>query len=202
MRRASAVLLTLALGSSLAALPSPGGFRFDLAAFTALPLTWYEDGPSLRHSGWGASAGAEYDLEDWVPGRLELSGFGYGPSAISEGGELYRAWHGLRVAALAGYRFEPIESLWSSRLGLLAGASLTAAGYTDTNLAFAYPSLLAELRLDLAAERDSFLWIGLPFEYMFRGAFRTASLGLALGWRMGPVAASSPKPAPRKGARR
>ncbi|HOX32208.1 MAG TPA: hypothetical protein PLB91_07750 [Spirochaetales bacterium] len=202
MRRVSAVLLTLALGSSLAALPSPGGFRFDLSAYAALPVTWYADGPALRHSGWGASAGAEYELEAWVPGRLELSYFGYAPSAISEGGELYRAWHGLRVAALAGYRFEPFEALWSSRLGLLAGGALTAAGYTDTNLAFAYPSLLAELRLDLAAERESFLWIGLPFEYMFRGAFRTASLGLALGWRMGPVARAPSRPAPRKGARR
>lgn len=175
--------------------PVQQGFRMDISAAGSVPFTWYDDGPTLPHLGIGGALGAEYDLDSWIPGRLELCYFGDGASAISSSGELYRAWHGLRIAAYGGYRF-PAFALFHSegpffsslRCSILAGGALTAAGYTSTNLAFAYPSLLAEARLDFCTASDKSVWLGLPFEYMFRGAFRTVSAGLVVGWRLGPLA--------------
>jgi hypothetical protein len=185
MRRPCVILIACA---SIAAAAAQGsGFRLDLSGFVTFPLTWYEGGPTLPHFGGGGGLGLEYDLVSWVPGRIELSGFGVGQSAVSSGGEIYRAWQGFRIAALAGYRFQPWASLWSCRLGLFGGGALTAAGYTGTNLAFAYPSALAELRLDFFSGKNSSFWMGLPLEYMFRGAFASASAGLSAGWRIGPL---------------
>jgi hypothetical protein len=201
MRRYTTTALFFILSLAATAAPAPQGFRMDLSASGSLPVTWYEGGPALAHSGGGFAVGAEYDLASWIPGRFELSYFGDGASAISASGELYRAWHGLRIAAYGGYRLPAFDLFHSSspllslqRVSFLAGGALTAAGYSGTNLAFAYPSLLAEARLDIGMAAENSFWIGLPFEYMFRGAFSTASAGLVLGWRMGPLTENAKRP--------
>jgi hypothetical protein len=143
MRRLAFISLLSLLGLTAIAAPIPIGMRADFAVSAVAPLTWYEGGPSLMQLGAGGLAGLEYDLASWVPARFEFSLFGLRPSAISSGGELYRGWQGFRIAAYSGYRFAPIASVADGRAGLLAGGAITAAGYSDTNLAFAYPSLLA-----------------------------------------------------------
>jgi hypothetical protein len=187
MRRLSALSLFLALGLAATAAPAPQGFRIDVSAQGSLPLTWYEGGPALPHLGWGAGIGAEYDLARWIPLRFEASGFGASPSSISAGGELYRAWQGLRLAASTGYRLQALPSLFSARIGFLVGGAVTAARFAGTNLAFAYPSILADLRVDLSSSSEKGIWLGIPLEYMFRGDYASVSAGLVLGWRMGPL---------------
>ena len=73
-------------------------------------------------------------------------------------------------------------------ISLLAGGALTAADYTDTALAYAYPSLVLEPRLALffvsagASAPIQGPWLALPVELMFRAGTYTLSPGLSLGW--------------------
>ena len=73
-------------------------------------------------------------------------------------------------------------------ISLFAGGVLTAADYTDTALAYAYPSLVLEPRLALSfagsdpSEAVQGPWLAIPVELMFRAGTYTLSPGLSLGW--------------------
>ena len=187
---ALAFLACLAVAEEIPASAPIGsaGVRMDLSLGGAVPLSWYDGGPTLAQLGWSAGAGLEYDLQSWIPFRFEMAGFGETASSISTGGELYKGWNGLRFAAYAGYRSPSVRFLGGSRFDILGGGALTAAGYSDTNLAFAYPSLLLVARADLRPGAGNGLVIGLPLEYMFRGELSTFAAGAFLAWRMGPLA--------------
>jgi hypothetical protein len=186
MRRLCALIVIIFLGMTAVAAPSPNAFRLDVSATAFLPLTWSLEGPALPHAGLGGAAALEFDSRSWIPARLELGGFAIWPSAISSGGELYRGWNGFRSALYAGYRFPPVDGLSGGRFSILLGGALTAAGYRDTNLAFAYPSLAAGLRFDPKTDADSAFFASLPLELMFRGTDLSFAAGISIGWRMDP----------------
>jgi hypothetical protein len=143
------------------------------------------------HFGFDALLGLEYDSPISVPLRLEAGYISVGHSRIAPTGELYRAWEGLRLGLLSGYSFPPSEAGKLGTLGfsLLAGGAVTAADYTGSALAYAYPSLLLQPRLTLtlrpvrAQDAAHGPWLALPFELMFRAGNHTLSSGLSLGWR-------------------
>jgi hypothetical protein len=165
----------------------------DASASGLIPVTWASDSPTLSHLGFDALFGIEYDSPISIPLRLEVGYISVGPSLIAPTGELYRAWEGGRFALLSGYSFAPfsVGKLGMLDVSLLAGAALTAADYTGTPLAYAYPSLVLEPRLALklrtlrARAPVQGPWLALPFELMFRAGNHTLSSGLSLGWSYG-----------------
>jgi hypothetical protein len=188
-----ATFLCIAGGLTWAELPraetESGDSRFsvDLSASGLLPFTWAQDSPTLPHLGVDALLGLEYATPISVPIRLELGYILVAHSRIAPTGELYRAWDGARFALLAGYSFSPIEfgkRGWLS-LSLLGGGALTAAEYSGTPLAYAYPSLIVEPRavLELGRGVAGRPYLALPTELMFRAGNHTIAFGLGLGWR-------------------
>jgi hypothetical protein len=180
-------LLSLAFFSNAESMiPSPISFDFSAAALA--PLTWGEASPLLAHGGFDALVGAECSTPFSVPIRLEAGYIGVERSRYSSSGELYRAWDGARFAFLSGYSFAPLRLGPDSTLGisLLAGGALTAAEYSDTALAYAYPSVVFEPRAVYGLGKslgDSGPYLDLPIELMFRGGDYSLSFGLGLGWR-------------------
>jgi hypothetical protein len=158
----------------------------DLGLSGLMPYTWAEDGPTLSHLGMEATFGLEYRIIGRFPIRLEAGYIGVKPSVIANTGELYRGWSGGRFALLAGYEFSsiPIAICRGYRLApaILAGGALTAAVYSNTYLAYAYPSLIVEPRLGCEFFGGSGLVLSLPLEYMYRAGCYSLSPGLGLAW--------------------
>jgi hypothetical protein len=161
----------------------------DASAYGLMPYSMATDSPVLGHWGYGVDAGIEYETVISVPFRLELSYFDISRSSVASTGELYKAWDGLKIALLSGYSFPPIALGDSMALvfSLLGGGAITAAEYSDTANAYAYPSIIMEARALLAFGamplQDSGPWIAIPAEFMFRAGNYTLSPGLSLGWR-------------------
>jgi hypothetical protein len=157
----------------------PFSIGLDAGAVGRIAWTQTRDTPLLSQLGYGGDFGIFCRLGPVVPLRLGISWIRLRPSTISSDGQLYRGWDGTRFSAEAGYRFE------FDRFGLelLAGASLTAANYLGTPLVFAYPSALAEPRLDYRIWNGFALWLGLPCELAIRGSVLTPSAGASLGIR-------------------
>lgn len=192
-------ILVLACAASLAgaqaSLPSLKSQKFvtplsvDFSASGLDPVTWAEDSPTLTHLGLAITGGLEYSTPISVPIRLEVGYIGVTSSSIASSGESYRAWDGARFALLMGYNFAPlsIEGLGKLKLSLLAGGALTAAEYTGTALAYAYPSIVFEPRALLALGGiyggDSGPYLAIPAELMFRAGSHTVAPGVALGFR-------------------
>jgi hypothetical protein len=166
---------------------TPLSVDFTASGFDA--VTWAEDSPTLTQLGLDLIAGLEYTTPISVPIRLEVGYIGFASSSISSDGELYRAWQGARFAFLMGYSFAPlsIEGLGKVKLALLAGGAVTAAEYTDTALAYAYPSIVFEPRALLALDSifgwDTGPYITLPTELMFRAGNYSLAPGVGLGFR-------------------
>jgi hypothetical protein len=190
-RRACVVALILFTLSFAGAQASIHEFYVDALVGGALPVSWASESPTLSHLGFDALAAFEYDAPFGVPLRIELGYLGVSASRISSSGELYRAWQGGRVALLSGYIIDQFSlgQLGQARISLLAGGALTAADYTDTALAFAYPSIVLEPRiaLILRGARAKGIVTGpslsLPIELMFRAGTYSLAPGLSLGWR-------------------
>lgn len=202
-RRASLAALccaaTICCGASLAeaqaALPSLTSqraatpFSVDFTAEGIDAATWAQDSPTLTQLGLSLAGGLEYTTPISVPIRLEVGYIGVSTSSIASDGELYRAWDGARFALLMGYTFAPLslEGLGKLKMSLLAGGALTAAEYTHTALAYAYPSIVLEPRALLALNgifgADSGPYLTLPVELMFRAGNHTLAPGLGLGFR-------------------
>jgi hypothetical protein len=161
-----------ALGPALA-------FRVEAAAQGSLAATKAPDTELLSQPGYGAEIGAALEYRSITVIRLGFGLFRVAPSAIASDGQLYRGWDGERFSAMAGYSW----NIGWARLGLLAGAALSAANYLGTPLVFAYPSAIAEPRLDFRRGAGAGFWIGLPVELVFRGSLLTPSAALALGLR-------------------
>lgn len=161
----------------------------DLSGSGLMPYTWATDSPTLSHWGLGINAALEYSTDFSVPIRLELGYIGVQASAVASDGESYKAWDGMRFALLSGYDFAPIalSNLGELRLSALAGGAITAAEYTGTPLAYAYPSLLVEPRLVLALKSlgvaDSGPFLQIPVELQFRAGNYSLAPGLSLGFR-------------------
>jgi hypothetical protein len=192
MHRGALALMALALLSApAAAQDGVHALDNDISFSGLIPVTWASDSPTLSHLGCDALLGFEYDSPLSIPIRLELGYLGVSASRVSQGGELYRAWEGMRIALLSGYLFKPIlvSKTGALAIGVLAGGVLTAADYTDTALAYAYPSLILEPRANLDFHFGRTLsastgpWLALPCELMFRSGVYTLSSGLSLGWR-------------------
>jgi hypothetical protein len=171
------------------ATPKAIGSRFslDISASGLIPYTWAEGSPSLPHYGFEANLGLEYATPISVPIRMEIGYIRVGHSKISPTGELYRAWDGARFALFGGYAFAPIElrNIGKLDISVLGGGALTAAEYTYTPLAYAYPSLVVEGRLALKIGKAPDIgkpWLALPVELMFRAGNHTLSSGLSLVW--------------------
>jgi len=171
-------------------------FNADFAFSGLLPFSWGGERPVLSHLGFDALVAFEYDSPISIPLRIEIAYLRVSPSRIAPTGELYRAWEGGRFALLSGYCFAPfpLGELGDLSVSLLAGGALTAADFTSTALAFAYPSILLEPRLALALRGSSAAspsakdpvqgpWLALPIELMFRAGTYTLAPGLSLGWR-------------------
>jgi hypothetical protein len=184
------------LAGAQAALPSltsqrivtPLSVDFTASGFDS--VTWAEDSPTLTQLGLDLTAGLEYTTPISMPIRLEVGYIGFASSGISSDGEQYRAWQGARFALLTGYNFAPlsIEGLGKLKLALLAGGAVTAAEYTDTALAYAYPSIVLEPRALLALNGifggdDTGPYITLPTELMFRAGNYSLAPGVGLGFR-------------------
>jgi len=185
------LLLLFGLSSGFAgAQGRVNSFDADFSASGLLPVSWATDSPTLSHLGFDAIVGLEYDSSISIPLRLEAGYIRISASRIAPTGELYRAWEGARFALLSGYLFAPIPvgKLAQLTASLLAGGGLTAADFTDTALAYAYPSLILEPRLALfimgagASTPVQGPWLALPIELMFRAGTYTLSPGLSLGW--------------------
>jgi hypothetical protein len=163
-------------------------FSVDISASGLMPYTWAEGSPTLPHYGLEAGIGLEYLTRISAPIRLEIGYIRVGHSKISPAGELYRAWDGLRFALLGGFTFAPIElrTIGKLDISILCGGALTAAEYTYTPLAYAYPSLIIEPRLALQIAKAGDIgkpWLALPVELMFRAGNYSRSMGLSLGWQ-------------------
>ncbi len=190
MLRTLTAISLLFLSSAFArAQPGVQQFNVDLAASGLLPVTWASDSPALVHLGFDLKFGLEYDSAISVPVRLEIGYIRSSASRVSRLGELYKAWEGLRVDLLSGYDFAPRPiGRWGSLVfGILGGGAITAADYSSTALAYAYPSLILEPRVALnqrvgkgSAQGP---WLAAPMELMFRAGTRTLAPGLGLGWR-------------------
>jgi hypothetical protein len=189
---AGLVLAALGLGAQTAGRE----LNADVSGSGLLPVTWAAESPTLSHSGFDAVLGLEYDAANFIPLRLEFGYISASASRISTSGELYRGWSGLRFALLGGYTlgYWSPPGLGELSADLLGGGALTAAAYSSTDLAYAYPSLLLEPRLELrlasrrargsAAQASAQgPWLALPIELMFRAGLRTLAPGLSLGWR-------------------
>jgi hypothetical protein len=166
----------------------PTSFSVDFSAAALAPITWGETSPALSHWGFDALAGLEFDTPLSIPLRLEAGYIQVGRSAYSSSGELYRAWDGLRLAVLTGYSFRPLRiiSSYEVNISVLAGGALTAAEYSGTALAYAYPSVLLKPRAVLPIGKslgDTGPYLELPIELMFRDGYYSLAYGLALGWR-------------------
>ena len=180
------LLLTAASIVELKAAP----FSTDFSVSGLVPVTWASDSPTLSHLGLDILFGFEYASPISVPLRLEAGYINVTHSGISPSGELYRGWEGGRFALLSGYSFAPfpVGTLGNLGFSLLAGGALTAADYTGTALAYAYPSFILEPRLALtfrglrSRNLEQGPWLALPIELMFRSGNHTLSPGLSLGW--------------------
>jgi hypothetical protein len=186
--------LPFALALCLAAFPAsaqalkPTPLSVDFSAAYLAPVSWGEESPALAHTGFDALAGFEVDTPFSMPLRIEAGYLMVGRSAYSSAGELYRAWDGLRLAVLTGYSFRPlrIRSSYSVTISVLAGGALTMAEYSETPLAYAYPSALLEPRAAMGVSKelgDTGPYLALPIELMFRDGDYSLAYGLALGWR-------------------
>jgi hypothetical protein len=183
-------LLGFAAAIAGAETPSSGGttgysrLSVDISASGLMPYTWAEDSPTLPHYGLEANLGLEFLTPISAPIRLEVGYIRVGHSRIAPTGELYRAWDGARFALLAGYTFAPLElgRLGKLEISALGGGALTAAEYTYTPLAYAYPSVIFEPRAALELGLSGKPWLALPLEFMFRAGNHTFSPGLSLGW--------------------
>ncbi len=175
---------SLAGAAEAAAAPKGPRFYSDISAAGLMPYTWAEDGPTLPHYGFEATLGLECETPFSLPIRLELGYIRVGHSRIAPTGELYRAWDGARLALLSGYSFAPMELRGIGKLefAVLGGGAVTAAEYTYTPLAYAYPSLILEPRLALDLNKVGKPWLALPVELMFRAGNHTIAPGLSLGW--------------------
>jgi hypothetical protein len=186
-------LCSVALLSGAEALkPTPISFDFSAAALA--PLTWGRDSPLLSHWGVDVLAGIEIATPFSVPIRIEAGYIAVERSRYSNSGELYRAWDGARFALLSGYSFAPLRIGAAGRLDLsiLSGGALTAAEYSETALAYAYPSVIIEPRAVYGLGNglgDTGPYIAVPIELMFRGGYYSLSLGVGLGWRYRIMAA-------------
>jgi hypothetical protein len=185
------VLLALASASIFAQNSSAKGLSADLAATGLVPISSARETPTLSHLGFDTLLGLEYVLPQSVALRVEVGYLLASASRISPSGELYRGWSGIRIAFLGGYSIDSLAQYPFGSLGvdLLAGAAATAANYTGTALAFAYPSALVEARAFLTLRDPSKRgivqgpWAALPLELMFRAASFSLAPGLSLGWR-------------------
>jgi hypothetical protein len=191
MRRLRLIALFIGTaGMGLSAQNGISGIEADLSGSGLIPISWARDSPTLPHLGYDVIVGLEYDTPFSLPLRIEAGYLNVRASDISPSGELYRAWEGMRFALLSGYIFElgTIGQLGLLQLSALGGAAITAADYTGTALAYAYPSAILEPRLCLilTAARGSSTatgpWLALPFELMFRAGTYSFSPGLSLGW--------------------
>ena len=189
--RPAILLAILSIATRFEAGASP--ISIDVSASGLVPVTWASDSPTLSHLGFDALLGFEYVSPISIPLRLEVGYIGVGASRIAPTGELYRAWEGGRFALLSGYTFPPfpVGTLGKLDFSLLAGGALTAADYTGTPLAYAYPSLVLEPRLALTLRSAHIRgivhgpWLALPVELMYRAGNHTLSSGLSLGWSYG-----------------
>jgi hypothetical protein len=183
-------LFSLATVLAGAETPNSGGnnlnsrLSIDISASGLMPYTWAEGSPTLPHYGFEANLGLEYATPISAPIRFEVGYIRVGHSRIAPTGELYRAWDGARFALLGGYTFAPIElrKLGKLEISALGGGALTAAEYTYTPLAYAYPSLILEPRAALELGLSGKPWLALPMELMFRAGNHTFSPGFSLGW--------------------
>jgi hypothetical protein len=161
-------------------------FNIDFSASGLLPVTWAQDSPTLPAYGLGLQLGLEYDSTLSVPFRIELGYIAVEHSQISSSGELYRAWDGARFALFCGYNFRTIAlgDFGKIRISLLVGGALTAAEYSSTALAYAYPSLILEPRavLGVGETAASGPWLAIPIELMFRAGNHTIAPGASIGW--------------------
>jgi hypothetical protein len=168
---------------------SSTGFVWDACANIGVPVTFPSSGEALPHFGFSASFGAEIVYGPFIPARVQLSAFHVDNSRLSSDWSLFRAWSGLRFAALTGLYLTPrsSSSLRSGRIdtALLAGAAVSAASFSGTTLAYAYPSALLELRAEASSTSPLGFRASIPVELMFRGGSLTASVGLAVGMRFG-----------------
>jgi len=192
MGREASLVILLALSAFRAGAQSGiHELYVDIAATGLLPVTWATDSPTLAHLGFDALLGLEYDLPISVPIRFEAGYLRASASRISPSGELYRGWEGLRLALLSGYNFEPSQlgALGNLYISILGGGAITAADYTDTALAYAYPSIILEPRLYLSLRSAQYRMmvqgpsLAAPIELMFRAGTRTLAPALSFGWR-------------------
>jgi hypothetical protein len=191
MLRAFALPLFLSLALAGAAQSGLREFNADFSLTGLAPVSWAIDSPALVHLGLAATVGLEYDSPLSIPLRFEAGYIRIAASRVSSAGELYRAWEGGRFALLSGYSFAPfsVGKLGSLTIGLLGGGALTAADFTGTALAFAYPSLLLEPRLSLSLRSSRVRGVvqgpslALPLELMFRAGTHSLAPALSLGWR-------------------
>ncbi len=133
----------------------------------------------LAQFGYAGDFGASLEYGRITVFRFGLSLFRIAPSGISPDGQLYRGWEGTRFSAEAGYSWEVLHT----RLAVLAGGALSAAGYSGTPLVFAYPSILLGAKLDLGKREGFGFWLALPLELVIRGSLLTPSASLAAGIR-------------------
>ena len=165
---------------------SDSSFNIDFSASGLIPVTWAQDSPTLPAYGLVLQLGFEYDSTLSMPFRIELGYIAVGHSQISSSGELYRAWDGARLAFLCGYNFCAIAlgDFGKVRISLLGGGALTAAEYSSTALAYAYPSLILEPRavLGVGETAASGPWLAIPIELMFRAGNHTVAPGVSIGW--------------------
>lgn len=113
--------------------------------------------------------------------RAEASLFSVGNSAFDPSLFLYRAFWGWRFALQSGIQMPAL----GGDVAFLAGGGFSASEYTGTSLVSAYWSAMAELRyarlLSIKGLPGFMLEVGLPFEYLWRGAASSLSLGVAVG---------------------
>jgi hypothetical protein len=182
-------IVSAALSRSLAAAPD---FRLDLSASLSAPQSWHDSEPTRQHTGYDLRVGLEYRSPISIPILLEYGYLKISASTIDRSGSLFRGWDGNRLAILSGYSFEPfpLQGLGSASVDLLAGAAITAAAYTGTALAFAYPSILFEPRMLVKMKTKKIRvvyggpFVALPIELMFREDSYTLSPSLSLGWSL------------------
>jgi hypothetical protein len=194
-----------------AALASRPCFAMLLAALSALlPVPAGADGLGGLALGAGLEVGAAlarspYDpanAQSWLSARLLLEaplvgvlglGFSLGYHLADESdpvtGVLYRGHKGLEAAAYLLFRPVLAADQPKARVGFIAGSTANFDMYDRTELLFFYPSLAAELYLELPIEGPPghTFSLGLPFRLDFRKDLDlSASVCLGLRWRWYP----------------
>jgi hypothetical protein len=170
---------------AVAASSSPFSLHAELG-YSYLPFAVLSDStalPPLFQAGVSGEAGVEAWMRERWGMRLAVRAFRINPSSLTASGELYRGWEGFSASLGAGYGF----TLGDMKSEIFACAGLSAARYLDTDLVFAYPSIMARFSLDRRFGSGEYLSLAIPVGLMLRGGAIGYSLGIetAIGFATG-----------------